>query len=502
MKAITKKYKLLALMAGTLWLTGCSDFLTESDPSNFTVENYFTKPAHARSSVNAIYASLRDPMGSGFGGGTWMMTEFATGLAGTDLGQAVNSYFIKDLQNTSDNGYGVGYWSSYYKGIGNANLSIAKIPAITMDEAEKKRVLGEAYFLRAWYYFNLVQMFGNIPLVTEPINLQSEQLYQSPSTAEQVYALIVSDLKAAEASGLPWTDVSGKVSLGAVKSLLAKVYLTMAGFPLKKGNEYYDLAAKKAAEVIDSKQFKLFSTYADLHDPAKKNIEENIFMIQYKTQVTPSNWQVSIIPYNKNISAYSDETGGIYALGDFVKSYATGDLRAKEKQFFYTTFTNESNRNLSVDLGGYFIWKHFDVVAQTTSANSDLNWSVIRYADVLLMYAEAANEVSGPGTKVFEAVNATRTRAQLPDLAGLTKDQLREEIWKERWYELCYENITWFDMVRLRKAFNVSTKKFDEYVGHKFSYGPVLSARELLFPIPTSEIRNNTKLKQNDGYGK
>ncbi len=118
------------------------------------------------------------------------------------------------------------------------------------------------------------------------------------------------------------------------------------------------------------------------------------------------------------------------------------------------------------------------------------------------MYAEAANEVSGPGTKVFEAVNATRTRAQLPDLAGLTKDQLREEIWKERWYELCYENITWFDMVRLRKAFNVSTKKFDEYVGHKFSYGPVLSARELLFPIPTSEIRNNTKLKQNDGYGK
>ena len=112
-------------MAGTLWLTGCSDFLNESDPSSFTVENYFTKPEHARSSVNAIYASMRDPLGSGFGGGAWMMTEFGTGLAATDLGQAVNSYFIKDLRNTSDNGYGVAYWQAYYRGIGNANLSIS-----------------------------------------------------------------------------------------------------------------------------------------------------------------------------------------------------------------------------------------------------------------------------------------------------------------------------------------------------------------------------------------
>lgn len=480
--------------------TSCSDFLDESDPSNFTEENYFTQPAHARSSVNAIYAPLREPMSSGFGGGAWMMPEFATGLAGTDLGQAVNSYFIKDLRNTSDNGYGQTYWTQYYKGIAGANLSIAKIPGITMDAAEMKKVLGEAYFLRAFYYFQLVQMFGNIPLVTQPVNLQSEQLRPSAATTEQVYTQIVEDLKTAEAAGLPWLDNSGKVSLGAVKSLLAKVYLTMAGYPLQKGAAYYDLAAKKAEEVIDSKQFKLFTTYDDLHNPAKKNIEENIFMIQYKTQLIPSNWQVSIIPYNKNISAYSDETGGIYATGDFVKSYEANDLRAKEKQFFFTKFTNESDRNKEVDLGGYFIYKHFDNVAQTSSANSDLNWPVIRYADVLLMYAEASNEVSGPTAKAYEAVNAIRTRAQLAALTGLTKDTFREAVWTERWHELCYENITWFDMARLRKAYNVTTKKFDNYVGHKFSYGPTLTERELLFPIPTPEIRNNTNLKQNAGY--
>jgi len=499
MTIISKKIGLLALLS-LFGATGCSDFLDEADPSNFTEENYFTQPAHARSSVNAIYTPLREPMSSGFGGGAWMMPEFATGLAGTDLGQAVNSYFIKDLRNTSDNSYGQTYWTQYYKGIAGANLSLARIPGITMDAAEMKKVLGEAYFLRAFYYFQLVQMFGNIPLVTEPVNLQSEQLRPSAATPEAVYNLIVEDLKAAEASGLPMTENSGRVTLGAVKSLLAKVYLTMAGYPLQKGAAYYDLAAKKAEEVIDSKAFKLFASYDDLHNPAKKNIEENIFMIQYKTQLIPSNWQVSIIPYNKNISAYSDETGGIYATGDFVKSFEAGDLRAKEKQFFFTKFTNESDRTKEVDLGGYFIYKHFDNVAQTSSANSDLNWPVIRYADVLLMYAEASNEVGGPSAKAYEAVNAIRTRAQLPALAGLTKDTFREAVWAERWHELCFENITWFDMARLRKAYNVTTKKFDNYVGHKFSYGPTLTERELLFPIPTPEIRNNTNLKQNAGY--
>lgn len=500
MKRLSIKYTLVVLYVSVFSFVGCADFLDEADPSNFTVENYFTKPEHATSSVNAIYASMREPFDSGFNGAAWMMTEFATGLAATDLGQAVNSYFIKDLHNTSDNGYGQTYWRVYYQGIANANLSIAKIPQINMDNNEAKRLLGEAHFLRALYYFNLVQMFGHIPLITEPVALQSEQLRPAPAEPEAVYNLIVEDLKTAEVAGLPWRDASGRASLGAVKSLLAKVYLTMAGYPLQKGNEYFDLAAKTAEEVISSGAFNLFANYAALHDPAKKNVEENIFMIQYKTQVLPSNWQVSIIPYNKNISQYSDETGGIYASPEFVKSYETNDLRTREKQFFFTKFTHESDRSREVDLGGYFIYKLFDVAAQTTTANSDLNWSVIRYADVLLIYAEASNEVNGPTTAAYDAVNAVRKRAELPVLSALTKDQLREAIWKERWHELCFENITWFDMVRLRKAFNVKTGNFDDYVGHQFSYGPTLKERELLFPIPTSEVLNNPNLIQNKGY--
>lgn len=500
MKTIIKKYGFLGLTSLALCMSGCSKFLDESDPSNFTVENYFTKPEHARSSVNSIYASLREPMSSGFGGGAWTMTEFATGQAATDLGQAVDSYFVKDLQNTADNNYGLSYWQNYFKGIANANLSIAKIPTITMDAAEAKRLIGEAHFLRAWYYFNLVQLFGNIPLVTEPVDLKSEQLRPNQAPAGEVYNLIVADLKTAEAAGLPWVDLTGKASMGAAKSLLAKVYLTMAGYPLQKGAEYYDLAAKKAEEVLDSKQFRLFDTYADLHNPAKKNVDENIFMIQYKTQIVPGNWQELIIPYNKNISAYSAETGGIYATAAFVKSYEPADLRAKEGQFFFTKFTNQDNRNLVVDLGGYFLYKLFDVTAHTSTANSDLNWSLIRYAEVLLLYAEASNEVAGPGAKAYDALNLIRRRAKLTDLQGLSKDQFREAVWRERWHELCFENVTWFDMARLRKAFNVTTKGFDNFVGHKFSYGPVLTDRELLFPIPSRELRNNTNLIPTPGY--
>jgi hypothetical protein len=223
-------------------------------------------------------------------------------------------------------------------------------------------------------------------------------------------------------------------------------------------------------------------------------------MVQFATNIQPSNWQTSIIPYNQGISAYSDQTGAIFANKEFVESYEKGDLRAQEKQFYYRTFTLSSDRNKTVDLGGYYIYKHFDTRAQLTTANSDLNWPILRYAEVLLIYAEAANEVSGPTPEAYEAVNKIRRRAQLPDLAGLSKEQLREAVWKERWYELSFENKTWFDMARLRKAFNVTTKTFENFVGHKFSYGPVLKERELLFPIPTAEIRNNSKLKQNTGY--
>ncbi|HKZ37910.1 MAG TPA: RagB/SusD family nutrient uptake outer membrane protein [Chryseolinea sp.] len=480
--------------------SGCSDFLEESDKSNFTIENYFTKPEHAESVVNSIYESLRPVTDGSFNGSPWMMVEFATGLANTELGQAQNSIFIRNLVNNSDNGYGSTYWVSHYLGIANANLAIAKIPGIAMDEAKKLKFLGEARFLRAHYYYTLVRLFGKVPLIVEPVGLGSTELYPEQASEEDIYNLIVADLLEAENSGLPFTDKSGRVTLGAVKSLLASVYLTMAGFPLQKGAEYYQKAADKANEVITSNQYSLFPSYNDLHDPTKKNTGENIFMVQFAASIIPSNWQTSIIPYNQGISVYSSETGAIFANLEFVESYEPGDKRIEEKEFYYKTFTLSSDRNTTVNLGGYYLFKHFDMNSHLSTGVSDLNWPLMRYAEVLLIYAEAQNEVSGPTTEAYEAVNKIRIRAQLPELVGLTQQQFKEAVWRERWHELSFENKTWFDMVRLRKAFNVLTGNFEDFVGHQFSYGPTLQEKELLFPIPTAEIRNNKNLAQNSGY--
>jgi hypothetical protein len=191
------------------------------------------------------------------------------------------------------------------------------------------------------------------------------------------------------------------------------------------------------------------------------------------------------------------------------QSFEANDLRAKDREgFFYTSYYDGGNGALK-PLNAPYIFKHFDLVANGTAGTpgttqSDLNWPQIRYADVLLVYAEAQNRADGsPNTQAYAAVNAIRTRAQLPDLAGLSQTAFEEAVWRERWHELCYEGVTWFDMVRLRKAYNESTNTFEDFVGHKFPDNPtiVLQERNLLFPLPTAEMRNNPQLTpQNPGY--
>ncbi len=492
----------IAITFALSFTTACSDFLDEEDASNFTTDTYFTKAEHAESAVNGIYEPLVPITNSGFGGGTWLMLEFATGLANTALGQATSIYLVKDLINNSDNAYGESFWEEYYTGISRANLAIEKIPEINMDETEKQNYLAEAKFFRAYYYFGLVRMFGNIPIITSSIDLNSEQLTPEQATIEAVYDLIISDLTEAENSGLPWRDESGRVSMGAIKTLLADVYLTTAGYPLQK-TENYPLAAAKAKEVIDSGEFRLFDTYDELHDPTTKNTGEYIFMTQFAANIQSGNWQPAVLPYNLGISAYSAQTGGIFSTNEFANSYEVGDKRAEEKQFYFTSYSLEADRNDSTNLGAPYIFKLFDVQANEESAQSDLNWCIYRYADVLLMYAEAVNEANAvPTVEAYDAVNQIRQRAELADLTGLSQEAFREAVSIEQVHELSFENKTWFDMARWRKAYNPQTNVLEDFIGHKFTYLPnkALSEKELLFPIPTTEMQNNPNLTQNPGY--
>jgi len=159
------------------------------------------------------------------------------------------------------------------------------------------------------------------------------------------------------------------------------------------------------------------------------------------------------------------------------------------------------------DLGGPHIFKAFNVAnfgSDTVEGNGQgdfLNFSVIRFAEVLLIYAEASNEVSGPTSAAIEAVKKVRDRAGLTTPTSLSKDLFRELVWKERWHELCFERITWFDMVRLKKVFNSKTGGFDNFVGHTvLSTNQSLQEKHLLFPIPALELVNNPNLTQNSGY--
>ncbi|MEQ8679603.1 MAG: RagB/SusD family nutrient uptake outer membrane protein [Cyclobacteriaceae bacterium] len=502
-KYIKINIQVLIAVSFMLFGTSCSDFLEEIDPSNITAVGYFKTPAHAQTALNSAYAPMKSILGGAYGGGPWLMVEFGSGLADSDLGQADNSRIIRDLTNNPDNDYGLSHWNNNYEGIANANLCIANIPGIEMDEALRNKYVGEAKFLRAYYYYQLVRLFGKVPLILEPVDLASPDLYPNQAEVADIYDLIVQDLidaeSAYEALDLPYMDESGRVSLGAIKTMLSSVYLTMAGYPLQLGNPYYTLAANKAQEVIDDGSFSLFPDYYDLYDPTMKNKGENIFMVQYAAFTSPSNWQPHIIPYNLNISAYSAQTGAIYANEEFINSYEPGDKRVEEKEFYYTEFTSKVNRDDTIQLGGYFLYKHFDLEANLNTASSDLNWSIHRYAELLLIHAEALNEL---GTQDYSGLNAIRDRADLAPLSGLTQDEFRQAVWREKWHELSYENKTWFDMTRIRKGFDVTTGEFVDFVGYKPVYlnDRAMTERELLFPIPTGEILNNTKLVQNDGY--
>lgn len=494
------KTKYILFLIYLMVLGACTNFLYESDPSNFTRDNYFTKPEHAESIVNSIYQDLWLQAGGDYGGNPYFMTDFQTGLANTRVGQNVHINNIRTLTNNSDNGYSRAWWDIPYRAIANANMAIKYIPNIVMDEKVKMQLIGEAHFMRAFNYFNLVRIFGSVPLILEPVDATSPNLYPEQASIEDVYDAIVEDLKTAEDSGLPWKNESGRADLTAVKSLLTYVFTTMAGYPLQKGQEYYTLGAAKGKEVIDNESTYLFDEYSDLHNINTDNKGEHIFMIQHQSGIVENRLQYLYLPLNEDISYYSTEPGTIYAIEDFIDSYEPGDMRTEEQQFYYTQYTSNTDRSKIVKFGIHHIFKFFDEDAHLNTAKSSLNYSLLRYSDIVLLYAEALNESKGPNYDSYYWLNEIRKRAKLNQLSGLSKEQLRNAIWKERYHELAFENKIWFDMVRTRKVLNLKDGAFNDFVGHKFAYGPTLQERELLFPIPTSELNNNKKLVQNKGY--
>ncbi|MVT07033.1 RagB/SusD family nutrient uptake outer membrane protein [Chitinophaga tropicalis] len=515
------KIILSLILGSSMLLGGCTKFLDEEgDPSNLSPDNYYTIPEHAEAAIFAAYARTRF-IGSGAGifSNNFQLLDAPTGTITTATAQNSDLNNLLGLVYDGDNLHIRQWWTGIYREIAQTNLVLERVPGIPlMDEAQRKRILGEARFLRAWAHFYAVRLWGDVPLVLTSQTPDSANFFPSRTPVEEVYNAIVNDLKVAEEAGLPWIDASGRVGTAAIKAQLAKVYLTMAGYPLNK-REYYQLAAAKAKEVIDYANanpgsIDLFSNYASLHQLSQRNRLEHLFEVQYLADIEGNPLQSIMLPNNslaKNISAYGSGVGSsvpTQSFYDSFKKYEPGDKRTDEQQFFFTSYYVNGNGD-PFPLGGPYIFKHFDVAGHgapgvTGTGRSDLNIPQIRYAEVLLIYAEAQNQAEGgPDAVAYTGLNRIRARAGLPALAGLSQADFELAVWRERWHEFCYEGITWFDMVRLKKVYNEDTNGFDEFVGHvNKNSSQTLQEKHLLFPLPIQEMRNNENLTpQNPGYG-
>ncbi|MEC5146086.1 RagB/SusD family nutrient uptake outer membrane protein [Chitinophaga sp. 212800010-3] len=497
MKTINKIFIALLILLSC----SCKKFL-EQQPSNFLPPDAdLTTAKAARAFANGCYQNLQGLLTgqpSSYGGNTYNLMEFLTGKANSDLGQTGFLTFQTNTYNATSFYFDT-WWQYMYRGIGTCNLAIQKLPLAKIPDADKTNMLAEAHTLRALYYFYLVRMYGAVPNVTVvPTDLN---LNLPRTDAKTIYdQIIIPDLQTAAKSTLPWKDATGKVSMGAVQALLADVYLTYAGAAINGGAQYYGLSAQASKAVIDNGGYTLFPNYTDMINPANKNSGEFIMQVQYAASVPFTNPLTALtIPNYAGISKYSDEYGSVYPTTQFLASFNPGDKRIQEKQFFYSQYPKIDGSGIKTFKSPY-IYKFFDANAVTSTAKSDLNYTIYRLADVYLMYAEASNRAgAGPNPQAIACVNAIRARATLPPVAaGMSQADFEHEVWLQRYFELCFENKMWFDMLRTRKVHNDVTGNWDDFLSHVTVWGSAFAQKNLLMPVPKQESDVNPNLLPNN----
>lgn len=493
MKRYIKYLFTIAMAAGTL---SCNEFL-EEDPNTLTTQADLSSLEAAKAYVASIYGNVNVvATGSGgWGGNTLSLLEFMTSKA--DGVTQTDAFRFNQLTYDSQAFYIDTYWSSLYQGILRCNVALEQIPKFTvLTEAERILYVAEIRAMRAFYYFYLVRMFGDVPLITTPVKSLSD-VNASRSPVKEIYdQLIIADLLEAEKAPLPWRRTNGEVSRGFVKALLAEVYLTYAGFPVNAGQAAFAESAKRSKELVDLRTttFPLFSEYREMLIPANKNSGEFIFQVQFDKINRNNPLTPVVLPTFAGISKYSNEFGGLVPRIEFVNSYEPNDKRISEKQYYITEYNGKQ-------LGGRFIYKWFDKQAVDSDTRSELNFSIYRMPDAMLMYAEASNKAEGsPNQLAIDVVNEIRARAALAPIGNLSSEAFEKEVWNQRYFELSFEGKIWFDMLRTRKVRNDVTKEYDDFIGHKNVFGATFQEKNLLFPIPLREIQTNPNLIQNPGF--
>lgn len=484
------KYNLIAIALLGFSFSSCSDFL-EQNPQTDLSENDFYKTADdILSAVNGAYSSLQegDIYGNWYVFGEIPSDNTRNQLSGSVTTQNEFDQFYIDTQNSMI----VNFWKAAYKVINRTNTILGRIDGIEINTELANRYKLECKFIRALMYFNLVRVYGDVPLVLKEISIsESYDILREPK--ENVYNQIIADLK--EAQDLPVsysTAEDGRATQGAAKALLANVYMTL---------HKYAEAETILAEIINSGRYSLLENtpgslnidgYKNVFSPVNHNSKEGIFEIQFLKggYGEGSNYANNFAPENSgtNVVAVGGTGGNNIPEMDIYNAYEEGDLRRD----FSMSLGYYDNRKNNEWVESRYVCKFMDVPYQNNDASN--NYPVIRYADVILMYAEALNQ-NGKTAEACKYLNMTRrrgfgyqtTETSPVDLQTTDKAQFALMVEQERRVELAFENHRWFDLIRTGRAVEVMRSK-----------GFSLNETNLICPIPQKQIDVNPKLTQND----
>ena len=519
------RIKLVAALGILTVVLACNDkqFLTEQPFDFIGPTNFYRNAGDALAAINGVYADFINGTGDNYYGRNFvMLVEYPTEMWTSRL-SATNERSQPDNYSIPlSHSYVQSVWASAYDAINRANAVLDHVPNIDMDATLRDRIVAEAKFLRALHYFNLVRLFGDVPLkLHETSGLDSLALPRSP--AADVYAQIVKDLQDAiavlpSAKTYKGTDI-GRASKGAAKTLLAKVYLQRAGTGVGTAADW-QASLDLSRQVQADGDYSLVPDFKSLFDfiggTVKEQNSEVIFDIQNIRAPGLGGRISSHMAANATAPFLGASTNGSFeAESIWFHSFRADDKR-RDGTFVFswnkggTTVTWDETKTASQPYASEtpFPRKFLDPQMTGTGAEEP-NYIILRYAEVLLMTAEAANEVSGgPTAEAYAAINAVRARAGIPALTpGLSHDLFRDSVFVERRWELALEGPNgYFDSqrnwawakARVEQSIahaNSKTSKFP-----KANNGPIPDKYKLM-PIPQRARDLNPLLTQNPGWG-
>lgn len=494
-----------------LLFSACNDFLDVTPETRYTPSNFFQTAEHIDGAVVGVYQQNRTLHNSL----QWTFGEFLSDNSTFQFNPSdrggLQTEQLDQFLALSDNGSISSYWNTVYTGISRCNYVLEKIDQVPYaNQSVRERRRGEVLFFRAWYYFNLVRLFGDVPYITNTFTTTGEALserFTKRISANEVYEFILNDAQIAiDKLPVRWEGEAGRATRGAALMLKAKIYMA-------RGTAFHAQAIP-ALEELNTLGYSLLKNYKDVFDPAFKNHSESIFEIQYSFALEqPSNFLSSFVPWNSGseILGTSGPAGSRAGLNQPTKSlirlYRAGDKRkaATIGNFIVLNNVTIDSDNDTIPYLAKYAFPFLD------RGQQDVNWPMFRYADALLMLAECYNTVNPLDQNAIGLVNLVRLRAGVPPLSDVSSDptlvvstpeELALAIERERRLELAFENHRWFDLVRTGKVEEVMAAHGIDERNQKGDVAVLPQAYttiRTLLGIPFSQVQN-FGMEQNQGW--